>query len=211
MRIIKQIILPAFTGLTLCLLGGCATPDRINMEFDTKSGQPIPVALPHPETWVCLGTRTVPGKLQTMAWVKPVAMAPRQYQSGKQSGAAIYQVGVLLYKPLEKYPHEWSESFEYQDLPRPAMSPQKYLDFFKEQQKRICPSGSVSPISISSTELLLEANSGGCERFGDQDEIDCFLFGKTDLFHMNYMVKSREMTPEQREIGIKAVTSWNIN
>ena len=211
MKIIKQVTLLASIGLTLCLLDGCATPDHINMAFDMKSGQPIASGLPHPETWVYLGMqRTSDNKLQALAWVKPMGMAPRPIYSGSMSKAASAQVVALFLKPREEYPHAWSESFEYQDLPRPAMSPQEYLDFFKAQQKRACPSGSVTPIRVNSTELLLEAKSGGCERFGDQDEIDCFLFGKTDMFHMSYMVKTLEMTPEQHEIGIKAVTAWNI-
>jgi hypothetical protein len=192
MKMIKQVALPAFIGLTLCLLDGCATTqDHINMAFDMKSGQPIASGLPHPETWVYLGMqRTSDDTLQAMTWVKPVAMTPRPIQSGTMSSNASVQVVALFFKPREEYPHEWSESFEYQDLPRPAMSSQEYLD---------------------STVLLLEAKSGGCERFGDQDEIDCFLFGKTDMFHMSYMVKTFEMTTEQREIAIKAVTAWNIN
>jgi hypothetical protein len=207
----KQIALPGFAGLALCLLGGCATPDHINMNFDMKSGQPIASGLPHPETWVYLGMqRTSDNKLQALTWVKPVGVASRPNHSGTMSSAASAQVAALFLKPREEYPHEWSESFEYQDLPRPAMPPQAYLDVFKELQLRGCPSGSVTPISVSSTELLLEAKSGGCQRFGDQDEIDCFLFGKTDMFHMTYMVKTLKMTPEQRETGIQAVTAWNI-
>lgn len=211
MKIIEQATLLVFVALPLCLLDGCGTPDHINMAFDMKSGQPIASGLPHPETWVYLGMqRTSDNKLQALAWVKPVGMIPRPNQSGTVSSAASAQVAALFLKPREEYPHEWSESFEYQDLPRPAMSPQAYLDVFKELQLRGCPSGSVTPISVNSTELLLEAKSGGCQRFGDQDEIDRFLFGKTDMFHMSYMVKTLEMTPEQRETGIKAVTAWNI-
>lgn len=207
----KQIAWLAFAGLTLCLLGGCATPDHINMTLDMKSGQPIASGLPHPETWVYLGMqRTSDNKLQSLTWVKPVAMSPRPYQSGSMSDAASAQVVALFLKPRQEYPHPWSESFEYQDLPRPAISPQAYLEVFKELQLRACSSGSVTPIRVDSTELLLEAKSGGCERYGDQDEIDCFLFGRTDMFHMSYMVKTLEMTPEQREAGIKAVTEWNI-
>lgn len=211
MGIIKHITRFALCNLARCLLGGCATQDHINMACDLKSGQPIASGLPHPETWVYLGMqRTSDNKLQALAWVKPVGMTPRPNQSGTMSSAASAQVAALFLKPREEYPHEWSESFEYQDLPRPAMLPQAYLDFFKAQQKRACPSGSVTPIIVNSTELLLEAKSGGCQRFGDQDEIDCFLFGKTDMFHMTYMVKTLEMTPEQREVAIKAVTAWNI-
>ncbi len=197
--------------VTLGLLGGCATPDSVRQPvFVLNGGQPIPVGLPHPETWVYLGIqKTSDNKLQSMTWVKPVAMPSRQYQSGDQSKAAIDEALAQLFKPLEKYPQEYSESFEYQDFPRPLKSPQEYIDVLKELQLSGCPSGSVTPIRVSSTELLVEMKSGGCERFGNQDEIDRFLFGKTDLFHMNYMVKSPEMTPEQREIAIKAVTSWS--
>jgi hypothetical protein len=211
MKIITQIILPVLMGSSLCVLSGCATPDHINMAFDMKSGQPIASGLPDPETWVYLGMhRTSDNKLQAMTWVKPVAMSPRPYQSGSMSKAASAQVVAIFLKPLEQYPQAWSDSFEYQDLPRPAMSPQEYLDFFKAQQNRACPSGSVMLIRVNGTELLLEAKSGGCERFGDQDEIDYFVFGRTDMFHMSYMVKTFEMTPEQRETGIKAVTTWNM-
>ncbi|HUA38178.1 MAG TPA: hypothetical protein VMA35_07225 [Candidatus Sulfopaludibacter sp.] len=210
MGIIKKITWFALCSLTLCLLDGCATQDHINMSFDLKSGQPIASGLPHPETWVYLGMqRTSDNKLQALAWVKPVGMIPRSIQSGAMSSADSVQAAALFLKPREEYPHEWSESFEYQDLPRPAMSPQAYLEVFKELQLRGCPSGSVTPISVSSTELLLEAKSGGCQRFGDQDEIDRFVFGKTDTFHMTYMVKTLEMTPEQREVAIKAVAMWN--
>ena len=102
-EVMKLITLIGFTGLTLCLLGGCATPDRINMGFDMGSGQPIANGLPHPETWVYLGMqKTSDNKMQAMAWVKPVAMQPRPYQHGNQSKAAVRLSLAQLFKPREK-------------------------------------------------------------------------------------------------------------
>ncbi len=96
-------------------------------------------------------------------------------------------------------------------MARPSVSPAEYLDTFKAALSRDCPSATFTPIRLDSAELLLEAKSGGCARFGNQDEIDRFLFGRHDLFHMNYMVKSLDMTPDQRAVGIKAVNDWNLS
>jgi hypothetical protein len=54
---------------------------------------------------------------------------------------------------------------------------------------------------------MFEAKSGGCPHYGDVDEIDRYLFGKSDLFQLEYTVKAREMTPAQRDAGIKAVSA----
>jgi Domain of unknown function (DUF4410) len=192
--------------------GGPAVSDRIGLAFDMQSGQLIPSGLPHPENWVYLGIKTVPGKVRNMTWVKPADMPPRQYQRGSPSldhqnaGVAL----ALLDKPQVGSAPEWSELFEYLEMRRPAMSAQEYLVGFTEQLKSRCPSSSVTPILVSSTELLLEIKSGGCELYGDRDEIDCFLFGETHQFNISYVVKSREMNPEQRESGVTAVTTWKI-
>lgn len=103
------------------------------------------------------------------------------------------------------------EKFEYQDLPRPDLSPQKYLEDFKARQAQACPSFSVTPLRVTEKELLLKVTSGGCARFGEMAEIDRYIFGKTDLFHMSYMVTARDLTAAQRDAGIKAVTAWNMN
>jgi hypothetical protein len=200
------------------LLAGCIAPqgpllhDQIGLSFEIRGGQLIPRGLPQPEAWVYLGKKMVPGKALDMTWVKPVVMPPRQDQSGNpplddENSEAVV---ALLDKAHPGKAPEWSECFEYVDLPLPATSPQEYLAGFTKNLKSHCPTASVIPIRVSGTDLLLEINSGGCELYGDQAEIDCFLFGKTDLFHMNYTVKSRELTPEQRGTGIKLVTTWKI-
>lgn len=182
--------------------------DRIFMQFDVDSGQPIANGLTNPGSWVFLGTRTIPNKMQTMTWVRPIGMTPREVRHLDQKEAV--KVYVLIGKPRESFSGEYSESFEYQDLARPRGKPQQYFDAFKQQQLQACPSGIVAPISVNETELILEAKSGGCERFGDQDEIDRFLFGRRDLFHMVYSVKLREMTAEQHAAAMKAVTAWQM-
>jgi hypothetical protein len=191
---------------------GPVAQDKIGLSFEMSGGQLIPRGLPQPEAWVYFGKTMVPGKALDMTWVKPVVMPPRQDQSdnppldNENSEAAL----ALLERPQVGKAPEWSECFEYLDLPLPAISPQEYLVGFTEHLESRCPTASVIPIRVSSTDLLLEIKSGGCELYGDQAEIDCFLFGKTDLFHMTYSVKSRELTPEQRETGIKLVTTWKI-
>ncbi len=54
---------------------------------------------------------------------------------------------------------------------------------------------------------MLEAKTGGCPRYGEMDEIDRYLFGKSDLFQMAYTVRAREMSPAQRDAGIKSVSA----
>jgi hypothetical protein len=62
----------------------------------------------------------------------------------------------------------------------------------------------------SDAELLFEINSMGCPSHSD-DEIDLFLFGKSDLIQVVYTVKGREMSEEQRKVGIAAVSNWGLN
>jgi hypothetical protein len=192
--------------------GGPMIHDIIGLSFELHGGQLIPRGLPQPEAWVYLGKQLVPGKGLHMTWVKPVVMPPPQDQSGnppldnENSEAAV----ALLDKPRVGKAPEWSELFEYLDLPLPAVSPREYLVGFTEHLESHCPAASVIPIRVGSADLLLEIKSGGCELYGDEAEIDCFLFGKTDLFHMTYAVKSRELTPGQRETGINMVTTWKI-
>jgi hypothetical protein len=128
-----------------------------------------------------------------MTWVKPINMPPREIHKTDQ-GIALKALG-LLGKPLESYAGEYSDSFEYQSFPRPRGDPKQYFDSFKQQQMQACPSGDVTLIRVSDAELLFEARSDGCERFGEQSEIDRFLFGKRTVFHMVYMAKGREGAP----------------
>jgi len=202
----KSIV--TLAALMLCAAGSAASADSVLMDFDTSSGQPIASGLPNPETWVYLGTQTIPGKMQTMMWVKPTGVPPREVHKDDQT---LFSKAIgMLGKARENYAGDYSESYEYQDLRRPKGSPQQFFEAFKQQQLQSCPTGTVTLISVSATELLLQATSGGCERFGDQDEIDRFLFGKRDMFHMVYMVKARAMTTEQRESGIRAVSTWSM-
>lgn len=183
-----------------------ARRDRIDMAFNMQTGQPIPEALPDPGRWISLGTETIQGQRQTMVWVKPVAMTPRAAVASPIDASKAVQ----LFRPLESFSREWTERFEYQDLPRPSVTPAAYLDVFRDLQARNCPSGTVEPLRVESAELLLEARSGGCAAFGEQDEIDRFIFGQSDMFHMIYVVKAHEMTEAQRAIGLKAVNAWNL-
>jgi len=193
-RICGDGLVILFAGMAIALAGCSGPPDRMNSSFTMRNGQPIPAALPDPENWTFLGSQTVPGQYQKQKWVKPAQTQQRQLETAVGATAG-----------------DGTESFEYQDLRRPAVSPAEYLDTFKALQSRDCPSGTVTPIHVDSAELLLEAKSGGCARFGNQAEIDRFLFGKTDLFHMVYTINSLEMTPDQRALGIKAVNDWNLS
>jgi hypothetical protein len=145
-----------------------------------------------------------------MEWVKPVQMEPRP-STVSASMQASAQMATQLGKPAEAPPGDWTESFEYQVVARPSVSPAEYLETFKALQSRDCPSATVTPIRVDSAELLLEAKSGGCARYGDQDEIDRLLFGRNGLFHMVYSVKSLDMTADQRKVGINAVNDWNLS
>ena len=97
------------------------------------SGQPIASGLPHPESWVYLGIKNIPNQYQKMMWVKPLGLVPRQNQQSKNNSSvatdSIKDSIGMIGKSLEEYPGQWIESFEYQDLPRPAKSPQQYFEF----------------------------------------------------------------------------------
>jgi hypothetical protein len=160
--------------------GAAAVPDKIEWSFNNNGKDRIPDGLPNPEQWVALEKDAdSSGRPSAMTWVR---------HSGKDPG-------------------EWTEMFGYHDLPQEGISPREFFDQFKAGQARQCPSGSVSLIELSDNELMFEAKSGGCPHYGDVDEIDRYLFGKSDLFQMEYTVKAREMTRAQRDTGIKAVSA----
>ncbi len=187
------------------------------MAFDNKSGQPIADVLPSPETWVYMGFETIPHKYQSMLWVRPAGMTPRQTTSASQEKAiqdqnAIKSINEVFSKPKQQYSGAWLESFEYQDLLRPTISPQKYLDIFTEKLLKNCPSATVTPILVTDNELILEAKYGVCTNSVNVGnvEIDRFYFGNTDLFQMVYLFNSPEISQQQRDIAYKAVSTWKI-
>jgi hypothetical protein len=96
------------------------------------------------------------------------------------------------------------------DLIRVMVTPPQFLEKLRQRLSKDCPSASITPITMSDTELLYELKSGGCPGVGDKDEIDRVLFGKRDLFSLFYKVNAPEMTSEQRELGIKAITAWTM-
>jgi hypothetical protein len=203
---VKTLYICALLAVTVAV--SAASPDQIAMDFDTATGQPIASGLSDPGSWVFLGTKTIPHKLQTMTWVKPDDVAPRESQTLDQPAAL--RVYVQINKARDAYRGPYSESFEYQNTPRPRGTPKQYFDDYKREQVKACPTGTAELMRVSDNELLMEAKSGGCEKFGDQDEIERFIFGRQSLFHMIYMVKSRDMTPEQRDAAVKAVSAWNL-
>jgi len=64
-------------------------------------------------------------------------------------------------------------------------------------------------MTTTDTELMFEVKWGDCSNQG-RTEIDRILFGKRDLFKMVYRVEATEMTPEQRQSAIKALTAWKL-
>jgi hypothetical protein len=192
---------------------GPVAHDHIGLAFEFRNGQLIPKGLPQPEAWVYLGKKLVPGRILNMTWVKPIALTSpqnRSQQPSQELGTPAAALALLDMPQVASVP-EWSELFEYLNLPLPAMSPQEYLLGFTENFKRHCPAATVTPILVSGTELLLEMKSGGCDKYGDRAEVDRFFFGKANLFHLSYSFKSREMTSAQRDTAIKMLTSWNAN
>lgn len=187
--------------------------NEIIQAMDFNTGQLIPIELPHPETWICLGIkRASNGALLQALWVKPIAMTPRDIvgSSHAEAKAAYVQANRECGKPLVLSPPPHSESFEYLDFTRGSSTPATFLEKLQQRLSKDCPSASLTPITMNDTELLYEIKSGGCPPVGEQEEIDRVLFGKRDLFSMFYKVNAHEMTPEQREAGIKAVTAWKM-
>ena len=188
---------PRWLALPVALLAaGCEQrPDHLAMRFQNVNGQQIPDGLPDPARWQYSGAAVVPGTAGMAAWVEPKnTPAP----ASKTKGAV---------KPR---PTDWAAGFEYQNLPLPAVASDKYLDIFKAKQAENCPTASVTPLRVDKNELLLEAKSGGCARFGTQSEIDRFLFGENRLFHMVYTIQSLELSPPDRADALRAVNAWNL-
>lgn len=169
-------------SLALLALAGCYTADSVEMKFATTGGRPTPYGLSDPGAWIFQGRQYTPGKELRMTWIKPSASDPRQ----------------------------WTEMFEYQNIARPAVTPQQFLDTFKELAVAKCPDSTLTPIEMGDHEVLFELNSRGCPHASDQDEIQRLLFGARDLFNIAYTVNAREMTSDQRKMGIAAVSAWDL-
>lgn len=161
---------------------GATEPHPIAVPFHTESltkGRAVPAKLQNQEKWVLVDHQVVAGKFERMTWHK---LADRDH------------------------PEKWSESFEYDDMPRVPLSPRRFLDFEKQSYAKQCPSGTVTPIAVSDTELTVETKP--CGPLGEQDEIDRFMFGKQDTFDVTYIVTAAEMISAQREQGLAALAAW---
>lgn len=142
----------------------------------------VPKGLSDPEMWVFLDVKHVPKELLKWTWAKP----------------------------SQEDPTQWTELFEYQNTPRGKWTPGKYLENFKKDLANACPIAKLNVTQQTSNELVFELDSIGCPSHGD-DEIDRFLFGKSDLFQLVYTVKGHEMSPEQRSMGMAALGNWGLN
>ena len=182
------------------LAAGCEAPDRMALTFRTETGQPVPSGLDEPSRWVYVGDQTIPDTAKIMAWAETPAeksaKAPAKPSGSKRNGKAA--------------PADWVAWFEYQDLPKPAVGPDQYLAYFKAQEAANCPSGTVTPVKVDKTELLLEARSGGCTRFGTQSEVDRFVFADTRMFHMVYAVRAPSLSASDRRAALQAVNAWHL-
>jgi len=197
----RRRISGAAVGALALMVAGCSTgTQKIDTPFVPNAAHPAPAGLPDPQSWVFVGrTAYVPGKVLQMTW----------------------------HKPSPKDPNQWTESFQYEETAGAATNSwqhtvilklrttQQYLDSMKTVFQLSCPSGSITPITVADSELLMEMKSGGCPRFGAMDEIDYTRFGRgsvawidNDVEHIVYIVKSADMTPAQRQAGISAVTSF---
>ena len=159
------------------LLCGWGSSDvvHVKMSLGFETGELVPYGLLHPETWVYLGAQTdSQGNPGHMFWIRPLNVVPRA-MSKEQAIAALKKAGNPLQKPLEKETPEFSEAFEFYDLPRPKGTAQQYFEERKQQLLQACPSAALTPIAESDAELLFEMKVTGCAPTPDQDEI-CLLY-----------------------------------
>jgi hypothetical protein len=163
--------------------------DSVHTALTMKSNCPrldmscsVPLGLSDSEKWVFLGEKKTPGEMLKWTWAKPSQSDPTQ----------------------------WTELFEYENVPRGKWTAKKYLAMFNTELANRCASAKLIVVRQSDTELLFEINSVGCPSHSD-DEIDLFLFGKSDLFQVVYTVKGREMSEEQRKVGLAALSNWGLN
>lgn len=200
----------AIAVLSPWFLGGWGSPpDSLEMSLDLTTGQLVPLGLPHPETWICLGMNTTSNKAVLRAvWVKPAAMPPRETPSDRK--AAADRAIAYCSRPLTSFPEKIAESFEFRHLSRNRDTPSQLFESLKQALAKECPSVSITLTTLSDTELLYEVRSGGCPAVGDQDQINRLVFGRHELYSLFYKVNAAEMSSEQRELGIKALTAWKM-
>jgi hypothetical protein len=105
---------------------------------------------------------------------------------------------------------QWTELFECQNAPRPVVSVQQFFARLGDEVLRECPTATFSLIRRSESDQMFETKSRGCRRFGDQDEIERFIFGESNLFHLMYTVRKPEMSPQQRDDAIRLLASFKL-
>ncbi len=64
------------------------------------------------------------------------------------------------------------------------------------------------PEKWSDTEFTVETKP--CGTAGEEDSIARTMFGKHDIFHVEYAVKVAEMTSVQHEQGLAALRAWTV-
>jgi hypothetical protein len=105
---------------------------------------------------------------------------------------------------------KWTELFEYQNAPRPIVSTKQFFARLGDEVVSECPTATFTLIKADRSDLMFQTKSGGCARFGDQDEIERFIFGKSNLFHLMYTARTRVMTPKQRDDAIRLLSSFRL-
>jgi hypothetical protein len=186
-------------------------PNVILKSFDTTTGEPVPMGLQDPGSWVYLGQQSLPGPVQSMRWIRPEGTPPRPVAVPAKDGSAPRpDPAAQLGKPATAPTGTWSASYEFQTAPSPGQPGQAYFAAFRRAMMAECPSAEVTPLQLDSVEIVVEAHARGCPRFGQQSQIDRFLFGGTDLYHMVYAIHAGSFAPGQRREALDAVTAWNF-
>lgn len=208
MRTIALRLLTA--GLALAVASCVQAPNTVLKSYDISTGEPIPVGLRPPGAWVYLGQETKPPQVQTMRWVRPEGMAPRPAlppaQGGAQNGP---DPATQLRKPMAA-PGAWTASYEFQVMPRPPQPGQEYFASFREAMLAECPSADIRPLQLDSVDIVIEAHARGCARFGQQSQIDRFLFGAKNLYHIVYVIHAGTFTREQHAEALDALRAWSF-
>jgi len=141
--------------------------------------------LENPDRWVFGGVAFVPNQSRELKWHKLVGTDPSHYD----------------------------EIFESVTVKKPPLTPSQYLDFIRQVAARSCPSATVTPISVTDNELVLEikVSSGACIG-GIHDELDRDIFGSYNLFTFVYTAKNTtNMSAAQRQAGMAAISAPTLD
>ena len=122
---------------------------------------------------------------------------------------------VVKFVPEGQDVNNWKEMVTIRhlgSLGRTKTTPQQLLDAWKSLREAECPGATeFTVIAQNETSILFESQDQACRERPARHEIQRYLFGRRDLFALQYAAKEQQMAPETRARWIKTFSDATLD